>query len=451
MRSLFISIAVAFVVPFQVRCVRCSFQLLLRSLFQFKSAAFVVHFNCCCVRCSFSSPLRSLFISIAVAFVVPFQVRCVRCSFHLLLRSLFHFKSVTFVVPFQVRCPCCSISSPRIEDMSFKFLPYCCDPLKSHTRKRTRGSLRPMPNSLITKFPSLQLTSRHKICSTCRQKLYKLDPEECVSTTSVECSILSTASISNVPEREADAPEFSGYASTAMTSIAACNQNDEGDETNTCTSHSELEDNDDDSQIMLGDEISCSEIGADSDIEGYRSDEETTDNSNTDPMNSIVHSTQSEISDNELQIDDMSRNENDITKLNETLICYGISPVSKREALRQGKNYGLRKIRRLEGRLSASIKRTVGVDLCLSPEEDAESTIIKQLKEKFNSSLKRSEMVQILTVLPKNWPIRRIVEEFGATNFMARQAKKLVHEKHLKTILVSIVFKCYTTLISHRE
>eukprot|EP00731_Ephydatia_muelleri_P009387 Em0004g1725a len=286
-----------------------------------------------------------------------------------------------------------------------------------------------MPNSLITKFPSLQLTSRHKICSTCRQKLYKLDPEECVSTTSVECSILSTASISNVPEREADAPEFSGYASTAMTSIAACNQNDEGDETNTCTSHSELEDNDDDSQIMLGDEISCSEIGADSDIEGYRSDEETTDNSNTDPMNSIVHSTQSEISDNELQIDDMSRNENDITKLNETLICYGISPVSKREALRQGKNYGLRKIRRLEGRLSASIKRTVGVDLCLSPEEDAESTIIKQLKEKFNSSLKRSEMVQILTVLPKNWPIRRIVEEFGATNFMARQAKKLVHEK----------------------
>ena len=61
-------------------------------------------------------------------------------------------------------------------------------------------------------------------------------------TTSVECSILSAANISNVPEREADAPDFSGYANTAMTSIAACNQNDEGDETN--TSHSELEDND---------------------------------------------------------------------------------------------------------------------------------------------------------------------------------------------------------------
>ena len=147
-----------------------------RSLFHFKSVAFVVHFSCCCVRCSISIPLRSLFISIAVAFVIPFQVRCL----------------------------CCSISSPRVENMSFKFLPYCCDSLKSHTRKHTWGSLRPMSSSLITKFPLLQLTSRHKICSTCRQKLYKLAPKECVLTTSVECSILSAASISNVPEREAD-------------------------------------------------------------------------------------------------------------------------------------------------------------------------------------------------------------------------------------------------------
>ena len=90
----------------------------------------------------------------AVLFIVPFQVCSVRCSFQLLLRSLFHFKYVAFVVPFQVRCLCCSISTPCV--MSFKFLPYCCDPLKSHTRKRTRGSLRPMPNSLITKFPSIQ-------------------------------------------------------------------------------------------------------------------------------------------------------------------------------------------------------------------------------------------------------------------------------------------------------
>ena len=37
--------------------------------------------------------------------------------------------------------------------------------------------------------------------------------------------------------------------------------------------------------------------------------------------------------------------------------------------------------------------------------------------------------MQILTVLPKNWSIKRIVEEFGATNYKARQAKKLAQEK----------------------
>lgn len=57
----------------------------------------------------------------------------------------------------------------------------------------------------------------HKICRVCRQKLYKLAPED-----------LSTiAGVSDGPEKEADIPECSGYAITAMTSMAACSQNDE--------------------------------------------------------------------------------------------------------------------------------------------------------------------------------------------------------------------------------
>ena len=84
--------------------------------------------------------------------------------------------------------------------------------------------------------------------------------------------------------------------------------------------------------------------------------------------------------------------ENDEEELDESAVptqqpTDRIGLLNKALPLLQAKNYGLRKIRRLECRLSASIKRTVGVDLCLSPEVDAESTIIKQLKEKFNSSL----------------------------------------------------------------
>ena len=55
---------------------------------------------------------------------------------------------------------------------------------------------------------------------------------------------------------------------------------------------------------------------------------------------------------------------------------------------------------------------------------DAECEVIGQLKEKFNSTVKRSEKVRILTILPKSWSVRKIMKEFGASNKMARQAKK---------------------------
>ena len=125
-----------------------------------KGLYFASDFKCRFVHCSISS------------------IRCVRCSFQLLLRSLFHFKSVVI----------------------------CCDPLNSHTRKRTRV----VPTVSSQSFHRCSyITSRHKICSTCRQKLHKLAPEECVLTTSVECSILSAASISNVPDaRLINAPDM---------------------------------------------------------------------------------------------------------------------------------------------------------------------------------------------------------------------------------------------------
>ena len=118
-----------------------------------------------------------------------------------------------FAVSVQVLCTHC------IQSMSSRCFVHCCDPLKSHTRKRILGggshSLRSIPNSLIIKFPSLHLTRK-----LCRQKLYTLAPED-----------LSTiAGVSDGPEKEADIPECSGYASKTMASMDICSQNDEDDQ-----------------------------------------------------------------------------------------------------------------------------------------------------------------------------------------------------------------------------
>ena len=69
----------------------------------------------------------------------------------------------------------------------------------------------------------------------------------------------------------------------------------------------------------------------------------------------------------------------------------------------------------------------------LLPERESsdsdESEMIAQLKDKFESTTKRSEKVLVLTVLPKRWTIRKIQEEFGASNYMVHKAKELVREK----------------------
>ena len=54
-----------------------------------------------------------------------------------------------------------------------------------------------------------------------------------------------------------------------------------------------------------------------------------------------------------------------------------------------------------------------------SDETDNEGKIIKKLKERFRTTTKSIEKVQILTILRKSWPIRKIQSEIGATNYMA--------------------------------
>ena len=61
--------------------------------------------------------------------------------------------------------------------------------------------------------------------------------------------------------------------------------------------------------------------------------------------------------------------------------------------------------------------------------QNDEGEIILQLKEKFQTTTKRSEQLQILTVLPRSWTRKHIQSEFGVSDYMARKCKQLVLEK----------------------
>ena len=60
--------------------------------------------------------------------------------------------------------------------------------------------------------------------------------------------------------------------------------------------------------------------------------------------------------------------------------------------------------------------------------------MIQQLKEKFQETKRRSEQVQVLTVLPKSWSVKKVQQEFGVSEYLARQSKKLVEERGILSL-----------------
>ena len=89
-----------------------------------------------------------------------------------------------------------------------------------------------------------------------------------------------------------------------------------------------------------------------------------------------------------------------------------------------------RKINRAEGAIRKAVLFAVGDEAMEQRDDDDDGRgIIEQLKERFTSTISRSERLTILTVLPKRWSVAKVMEEFGVINYMARSAKKLVEHK----------------------
>ena len=111
-----------------------------------------------------------------------------------------------------------------------------------------------------------------------------------------------------------------------------------------------------------------------------------------------------------------------LTSLNQCLGAIGETPICKSKL--QQTRYSKQKM----DKITAAMKKTVIGDVQSKNSDDA-GEMIMQLKEKFETTASRSEKVQLLTVLPKSWSVRKIQSEFGASNYMARKAKQLVREK----------------------
>ena len=90
--------------------------------------------------------------------------------------------------------------------------------------------------------------------------------------------------------------------------------------------------------------------------------------------------------------------------------------------------YLIQKVRTFDVAMERNLQLCTGVNTHVLHTNDG-TEIIQQLKEKFGSTKSRSERIRILTALPKSWSVCRIAEEFGASKYLAKCAKKLVQNK----------------------
>ena len=109
-----------------------------------------------------------------------------------------------------------------------------------------------------------------------------------------------------------------------------------------------------------------------------------------------------------------------ISSINKCLVEIGETPFSKSKA--RGKKYSQQKIEKIADTMS---RMAIGPQ----PSMNDGKEMIEQLKQKFETTEDKTIQLQILTVLPKSWPVRKIEQEFGVTTYFAQKAKKIVKEK----------------------
>lgn len=126
-----------------------------------------------------------------------------------------------------------------------------------------------------------------------------------------------------------------------------------------------------------------------------------------------------------------------IEDVNKTLQTLGQSPTTRWQ-LSRSRTYKNRKYKDAAKSLQESFNSLPGttledddVDIEIDSKdfEEAGREMINQLKEKFSSTTLLSGKVQVLSVLPKYWSIRRIQNEFGCSKRLVQVVKKTVAEK----------------------
>lgn len=168
--------------------------------------------------------------------------------------------------------------------------------------------------------------------------------------------------------------------------------------------------------------------------------------SSSDSNQSIESDVESSCSNSSLEADLNSVNA--IETLNTTLEQYGASPIKKKRLVTA--KYRSEKFQNLNKTLNEKVfkvETTLTVDQKFKEDSVRFNKMISNLKVKYNNSKTSSERLTILTLLPEDWSVYKIQQEFKTTQYLAKQSKELFAEKGILSVPNVQVRPGITTLV----
>ncbi|CAH0547109.1 unnamed protein product [Brassicogethes aeneus] len=102
--------------------------------------------------------------------------------------------------------------------------------------------------------------------------------------------------------------------------------------------------------------------------------------------------------------------------------CEGVSPIKRKKLSKE-------KVKKVKNIISTTFLKEQAQSSQEEGNYEHECEMIKQLKEKFAKTNKRSEKILVLSCLPQSWTRAKMQKEFGVSQYMARKVKKIVNEK----------------------
>lgn len=122
-------------------------------------------------------------------------------------------------------------------------------------------------------------------------------------------------------------------------------------------------------------------------------------------------------------------------KLNMSIVNLGCSPL-KSVGERDRLGYGKRKVKQVEQAMKEKVGKVLKISSDTFTNEVEQScsdtcgdldSLIKLMKDKCKVS-SRQKQIQLLTLAPESWSIKRISEEFGVTEYLVRRSRELKKE-----------------------